>query len=62
MDRIGPGRGAWLCQESGACFEAAARRHAFDKAFGTRVTESAVEQLRAHLGGASKQQAPDVRG
>ena len=48
-DRTGPGRGAWLCRESPACIEEAARRRAFDRAFRAPVATIAIEHLRASL-------------
>ncbi|HVA05611.1 MAG TPA: YlxR family protein [Acidimicrobiales bacterium] len=62
VDRIGPGRGAWLCEGAADCLLAAVRRHAFDKAFGLQVSATAVERLQARLTGASEEPAPDVRG
>ena len=63
--RVAPasqGRGAWLCQGSPSCLEAAVRRHAFDRAFKCSVGAEAVAELRARLGGASEQPTHDVRG
>jgi predicted RNA-binding protein YlxR (DUF448 family) len=62
VDPNGPGRGAWLCRESPACLQDAARRHGFERAFRAPVEAGAVERLRASLESASKQAAHDVRG
>jgi predicted RNA-binding protein YlxR (DUF448 family) len=45
-----PGRGAWLCQASPNCFDQAARRGGFSRAFRTGVDPEAIAQLRAVLG------------
>ena len=47
--RTRPGRGAWLCRGSLACFDAAARRNGFDRALRTTVGSEAVASLRATL-------------
>ncbi len=44
-----PGRGAWLCQGSPACFEQAAKRRAFERALRHPVDAHGVEQLRMAL-------------
>jgi predicted RNA-binding protein YlxR (DUF448 family) len=44
-----PGRGAWLCRGSIACFDAAARRKAFERALRTTVGSEALASLRATL-------------
>ena len=44
-----PGRGAWLCQGSLDCFEAAVRRNAFAKALKGDIGTGAVERLRTHF-------------
>jgi predicted RNA-binding protein YlxR (DUF448 family) len=44
-----PGRGAWLCRGSLACFDAAARRNAFERALRATVASEAVASLRATL-------------
>ncbi len=62
VDRKGPGRGAWLCRGSDACLQEAARRHAFQRAFGAPVGTNAIEQLRAQQTTASKESVADVRG
>jgi predicted RNA-binding protein YlxR (DUF448 family) len=62
VDRKGPGRGAWLCRGSVACLQEAARRRAFQRAFGASVETDAIDQLRADITNASKQAAADVRG
>ena len=52
IDRVAPGRGAWLCREpatggvSGQCLEAAARRDAFPRAFKTAVLPGSWRVLR----------------
>ena len=47
--RTRPGRGAWLCRGSLACFDAAARRNAFERALRTTMGSEAVASLRATL-------------
>ena len=47
--RTRPGRGAWLCRGSLACFDAAVRRNAFERALRTTVGSEAVASLRATL-------------
>ncbi|MFM7252031.1 MAG: YlxR family protein [Ilumatobacteraceae bacterium] len=44
VDRVAPGRGAWLC--SPECLDAAIRRRAFDRAWRCSVDEGAVGALR----------------
>jgi len=41
------GRGAWICADSLACFDAAARRGGFAKAWRSQVDSAVVEDLRA---------------
>jgi predicted RNA-binding protein YlxR (DUF448 family) len=40
------GRGAWLCQGSGACVEAAVRRRAFGRALRGDIRPEAIDRLR----------------
>ena len=54
-----PGRGAWLCRASPGCFELAAKRRAFDRAFGARVPDTQVGRLRVALG-AGPAELPEV--
>jgi len=49
LGRTLPGRGAWLCRGSLACFDAAARRQAFQRALRTTVGSEALASLRATL-------------
>ena len=44
-----PGRGAWLCRGSLACFDAAARRNGFERALRTTMGSEALASLRATL-------------
>lgn len=44
VGRTLPGRGAWLC--SVACFDAAVRRKAFQRAWRTEVDPATLAQLR----------------
>ena len=44
-----PGRGAWLCDGSPSCVEAAAWRKAFDRALHTTVDGAAVDRLGTML-------------
>ena len=62
VDRSGPGRGAWLCQDSAECLAAAIQRRAFERAFKAPVETGAAEALRARLEGAEEHPTPDVRG
>ncbi|MET1042412.1 MAG: YlxR family protein [Acidimicrobiales bacterium] len=41
-----PGRGAWLCRSSAACFDAAQRRGAFARALRAPVADADVEAVR----------------
>jgi predicted RNA-binding protein YlxR (DUF448 family) len=52
LDRVAPGRGAWMCNPANACFEMARKRRGFDKAFRQPVDAAAIEALREGLGGA----------
>lgn len=47
VDRTAPGRGAWLCGPE--CFQLARRRRGFDRAWRTKVPESALERFAAEL-------------
>ncbi|MBV8952359.1 MAG: YlxR family protein [Actinobacteria bacterium] len=47
----GPGRGAWLCAGSQACFEAAVRRQALSRGLRRRIGADEVDRLRATLYG-----------
>jgi predicted RNA-binding protein YlxR (DUF448 family) len=49
MGRDRPGRGAWLCRGSRACWESAIRRKAFDRALRCRVGEDEVVEVRSVL-------------
>jgi len=40
------GRGAWVCQGSAACVEAAVRRRAFGRALRGEIKPEAIEWLR----------------
>jgi hypothetical protein len=42
-----PGRGAWICPGSTACFDVAARRGAFARAWRRPLTPAAINELRA---------------
>jgi len=50
VGRHEPGRGAWLCDDSG-CFDLAVRRRALARALRTDLTESDVSRLRVRLYG-----------
>jgi len=49
VGRAEPGRGAWLCAGSAACFDAAVRRRAFGRALRCEVPAHELEQLRGKL-------------
>lgn len=49
VGRTLPGRGAWLCQESPECFELAARKGGFARAFRTSIRAADVAALRTDL-------------
>ena len=49
LGRTLPGRGAWLCRGTLACFDTAVRRHAFERALRTTVGSEALASLRATL-------------
>jgi predicted RNA-binding protein YlxR (DUF448 family) len=44
-----PGRGAWLCAGSAACFDAAVRRRAFTRALRGDVPGHELDRLRGRL-------------
>ena len=50
VGRNEPGRGAWLCDDSG-CFDLAVRRRALERALRTTLTEADVSRLRVRLYG-----------
>ena len=47
--RTAPGRGAWLCAGSAACFDAAVRRRAFGRALRCDAPAHELERLRGRL-------------
>lgn len=49
MGRAEPGRGAWLCAASAACFDAAVRRRAFGRALRAEVPAHELARLRERL-------------
>jgi predicted RNA-binding protein YlxR (DUF448 family) len=49
VGRSEPGRGAWLCAGSVACFDTAVRRRAFGRALRTEVPAHELERLRGKL-------------
>jgi hypothetical protein len=49
VGRTAPGRGAWLCAGSEACFDAAVRRRAFGRALRCDVPAHELERLRGRL-------------
>jgi predicted RNA-binding protein YlxR (DUF448 family) len=56
LGRTLPGRGAWLCRGSLACFEQAAGRGGFARAFRTRIAAAHLDALRTEL--AASDQGP----
>jgi len=46
ISRTLPGRGAWLCQGSVECFDAAVHRRAFARALKADVDAASLERLR----------------
>jgi predicted RNA-binding protein YlxR (DUF448 family) len=50
VDRVGPGRGAWLCVPATDCFRLAVRRKAFERAWRRPVGPGALAELAAALG------------
>ena len=53
VGRREPGRGAWICSGSTACFDQAVRRKALERSFRSPVTNTEIERLRARLYGAA---------
>jgi uncharacterized protein len=49
VGRHRPGRGAWLCAGSVACFEAAVRRRALGRSLRTELSTADIEGLRGKL-------------
>jgi predicted RNA-binding protein YlxR (DUF448 family) len=49
VDRVAPGRGAWLCGPE--CVESAVRTRAFERAWRTQVPHAALEPLADQLTG-----------
>ena len=49
VGRTEPGRGAWLCARSVACFDAAVRRRAFERALRGDVSGQEMACLRERL-------------
>jgi predicted RNA-binding protein YlxR (DUF448 family) len=49
VGRTEPGRGAWLCAGSAACFDAAVRRRAFPRALRCEVSGHDLVWLRERL-------------
>jgi predicted RNA-binding protein YlxR (DUF448 family) len=49
VGRAEPGRGAWLCAGSSACFDTAMRRRAFGRALRTEVPAHELGWLRERL-------------
>ncbi|HKY75493.1 MAG TPA: YlxR family protein [Acidimicrobiia bacterium] len=49
VGRTEPGRGAWLCAASAACFDAAERRRAFGRALRCDVSGQELAWLRGRL-------------
>jgi hypothetical protein len=49
VGRSEPGRGAWLCAGSVACFDAAVRRRAFGRALRAEVSAHELAWLRGRL-------------
>jgi predicted RNA-binding protein YlxR (DUF448 family) len=49
VGRHRPGRGAWLCAGSPACFESAVRRRALARALRTELSTADIEELRGRL-------------
>ena len=58
-----PGRGAWICAGSEACFDAAVARKAFGRALRSEVPGHELARLRERLvsGGASSLNGPTGR-
>ena len=51
VSRTAAGRGAWLCTGQVSCFDMAARRKAFDRAYRQPVPATALAVLRDALFG-----------
>jgi predicted RNA-binding protein YlxR (DUF448 family) len=51
VGRTLPGRGAWLCRGSQVCFEQAAGRGGFARAFRTSIPAVHLDALRSELAG-----------
>lgn len=49
VGRSEPGRGAWLCAGSPACFEAAVKRRAFGRALRSEVASNQLASLRGKM-------------
>ena len=49
VGRAEPGRGAWLCAGSAACFDAAVRRRAFGRALRYEVPAHELARVRERL-------------
>ena len=49
VGRTLPGRGAWLCQASLPCFDAAVRRRGFAKALRVQVDAAELGRLRTNF-------------
>ena len=49
VGRAEPGRGAWLCSGSAACFDAAVKRRAFGRALRGEAPGHELERLRGRL-------------
>jgi predicted RNA-binding protein YlxR (DUF448 family) len=49
VDRVGAGRGAWLCVPPGDCFQRAVRRKAFERAWRRPVSSDALDRLGTEL-------------
>ena len=59
VGRREPGRGAWICTGSTACFDQAIRRKALERALRIPVTNTEIKSLRARLYGAAPEGAQD---
>ncbi|HEY3722440.1 MAG TPA: YlxR family protein [Acidimicrobiia bacterium] len=53
IGRNEPGRGAWICTGSVACFDRAVRRKALERSLRRPVSTTDMEGLRARLYGAA---------
>ena len=45
-----PGRGAWLCRDSGECLDVACRRRAFERALRAPLAAGSVDRLKQEMG------------